>query len=351
MAEPETPDATLTIAQKSWIFLSIFALIVLALLFFQATVNTFIIILVGALITCYFRGLGDFIRHKTGLSSAVGMTISLLGTLVIVAGGAVLVGATIAAETEQLSESFPKLLEKGQHFLEVTPFGKQLVTWYDDFEVQEKLMAWGSGFFKTTFGGVGDMYIIVLIAAYFTASPTMYTGGLLRLIPPAHRPKAADVLFALYNNLFRWLIGRFISMTIVFVLTAIALAVLGVPLWLTLALITGVLVFIPNFGPIIAAFPTFLVALSVSDTIGLITLSVFFIIQFVEGSLITPKVQNRLVKLPPALIILGQVFAGSLVGVGGVIFATPIVLIFKILVEKCYVEPMEARTPLQIEPS
>lgn len=66
-------------------------------------------------------------------------------------------------------------------------------------------------------------------------------------------------------------------------------------------------------------------------------------IQISEGSFITPKIQNRLVKIPPALIILGQIFAGTLIGVWGLVFATPLVLILKILVEELYIFPMQEK--------
>src|SRR5699024_9190915 len=117
--------------------------------------------------------------------------------------------------------------------------------------------------FKTTFGGFGDIYIILLIGIYFTASPNVYKSGVLQLIPPKGQKKAEEVLLKISSNLTKWLFGTFISMSIVFSLLAIALSIINIPLWLSLSFIAGLLVFIPNFGPIIAAIPTLLVALSI----------------------------------------------------------------------------------------
>ncbi len=50
-------------------------------------------------------------------------------------------------------------------------------------------------------------------------------------------------------------------MFVVFELTAIGLAILGIPLWLVLALLASLLSFIPNFGPILALIPAALVGL------------------------------------------------------------------------------------------
>lgn len=329
--------------QKAWISISIVALTVLLILFFKATVDIFILILVGALIACYFRGLAKFIAKKTKLSPHSSLLLSVLGTIIIFSGMFFLVGATIADQTAELEESFPKLLEKAQEFIEETEIGKSASSWFNDFEASDKLGEFVSNFFKTTFGGVGDIYIILLIGIYFTTSPLVYRDGLLQLIPPKGKAKAEEVLFKISSNLTKWLFGKFISMTLVFVLTAIALAIIGLPLWLSLAFIAGTLVFIPNFGPIIAAIPTLLVALSVDLKTTVIVGILFFLIQIAEGSVITPKIQNRLVKIPPALIILGQIFAGTLIGVWGLIFATPLVLILKILIEELYIHPMQRR--------
>ena len=62
------------------------------------------------------------------------------------------------------------------------------------------------------------------------------------------------------DNLKKWLKGKIFSMTVVMILTAIGLAIVGVPMWLVLAIIAGILNFIPNFGPLIAMIPAVLVA-------------------------------------------------------------------------------------------
>lgn len=342
MANPRSnKDTGTSVAKKAWIAFSIFALIVLIILLFQATFNIFILILVGALIACYFRGLGNFIERKTKFSSGLCLTISIVGTFLVLSGLFYLVGSTIANQTAQLEESFPKLIDKAQSFLNDSELGHRVVSWYNDFEGSEKLGSFVSGFFKTTFGGFGDIYIILLIGIYFTASPNVYKSGVLQLIPPKGQKKAEEVLLKISSNLTKWLFGTFISMSIVFSLLAIALSIINIPLWLSLSFIAGLLVFIPNFGPIIAAIPTLLVALSIDLKTAVIVGIVFLVIQIAEGSFITPKIQNKLVKLPPALIILGQIFAGTLMGVWGLIFATPIILILKIVVEELYVYPMQ----------
>jgi hypothetical protein len=90
---------------------------------------------------------------------------------------------------------------------------------------------------------------------------------------PVHRQRAAPVPdrgpaagagdrpASAVSVLQRWLLGSFLSMAIVGVVTWIGLWALGIPLALVLALFAGAMVFIPNFGPLLSAIPALMLAL------------------------------------------------------------------------------------------
>lgn len=343
MAESDKSTTSLSFFQKITWGGIILALIISVFILFRATVHIFILILVGALIACYFRGVSTFLERKTKLSNAWALSISIMGTFVVLSGVFYLMGSTIVNQAAELQEAFPELLEKGETFLETTDTGKEIAAQFEKMKDSDDLSNFISNFFKTSFGGIGDLYVILLVGIYFTASPKIYRKGIIILVPPHKRDKAARLLDQLSSGLTKWLFGKFFSMALVFVLTAIALAIVGIPMWLALSFIAGLLVFIPNFGPIIAAIPTLLVALSQSTHMAITVGIIYLVIQVSEGSFITPKVQQRLISIPPALIILGQIFGGTLIGAWGVVFATPIVLILMILVKELYVKPMERK--------
>ena len=62
------------------------------------------------------------------------------------------------------------------------------------------------------------------------------------------------------------------------------------------------------------------------------------VIQQVEGDVLMPFVQRWAVALPPALGVIALVVFGLLFGVMGVIFATPLMVVVMILVQKLYVQ-------------
>ena len=84
-------------------------------------------------------------------------------------------------------------------------------------------------------------------------------------------------------------------MVLVFVLTGLGLWAIGVPAALALALLAGLAEFVPIVGPIVAAAPALLIALSAGWQTALWTLLLYLAIQQVEGTLIQPLVQHRVV--------------------------------------------------------
>ena len=109
------------------------------------------------------------------------------------------------------------------------------------------------------------------------------------------------------------------------------------PLVLTLALIAGLLNFIPNFGPLIALIPATLIALLQGTSTAIIVICMYTGIQIIQSGVEQPLVQKKMVNIPPALTIMGQVALGTLGGFWGVLLATPLVVIIMTIVNDLYV--------------
>ncbi|MGO2294320.1 MAG: AI-2E family transporter [Psychroflexus halocasei] len=343
MSENNQAQKEKTFTQKVWIVGFIFALIATILLLIEATFNIFILVLAGALAASFFRGLSDILQRKTKLKANLSLALSVIGTTLILAGLIFLIGAKVVSQTNKMQEKIPEVINMVKEELNETDVGQELIAQTKRMRSSDELMTFISKFFKTTFGGLGDIYIIFMVGAFFTVAPNLYINGIIQLIPPKHRENTEDLMKRLGSGLRRWLAGKLIAMLAVFILTAIGLIILDIPLWLTLAIIAGLLNFIPNFGPLAAMIPAVLIALSESPTMALIVAGLYMLIQLFESSFITPKTQQKLIRIPPALIIIAQIFIGSLTGIWGVIFATPLVLIIIIIVQELYVKPMNRR--------
>jgi predicted PurR-regulated permease PerM len=108
------------------------------------------------------------------------------------------------------------------------------------------------------------------------------------------------------------------------ILTFIGFAEFG-QFTLVLALIAGVLEWLPIIGPIIAAVPAILIGLTIGFPAAIAAAILYIAIQQLENNILVPKVMGDAVDLHPAVMILSLVVGGALFGIGGAILAAPTV--------------------------
>lgn len=324
--------------KKVWIATGILALAIIVLFLLKATFNVFLLVLAGTLIAIFFRGLSNLIQRKTKWKEGICAAISIVGTLLIVAGLFWLIGAKVQEQITELMETLPKTIDNAKANLNESSIGEKIMDKLSSKNSMDKAQVFAGQFFQSTFGVFGDIYVILFIGIFFTISPKTYTEGMVQLIPPNGQEKADQVLDKLGEQLLNWLKGKLFSMFVVFVLTAIGLAIIGIPLWLVLALLAGLISFIPNFGPLIALIPALLVALMQSPQTAALVAGLYILIQFIESNFITTLVQKKLLNMPPALIIIAQLLMGALTGAWGLVLATPLTVIVIVLVQELYLK-------------
>jgi predicted PurR-regulated permease PerM len=237
----------------------------------------------------------------------------------------------------------PTTIDNAKAKLNETSIGQKIVQKVSSPETAKQAQQIAGKFFSSTFGVFGDVYVVLFLGIFFTVSPKLYTEGIVALVPKRGRPKAADVLNVAGDHLKKWLKGQLFAMFVVFVLTSIGLLIIGVPLWLVLALIAGLLNFIPNFGPLIAMIPAVLIGLMQSPLSAGLVAGLYILVQMVESNFITPMVQKKLLDIPPALIIMAQLFMGPLTGGWGLVLATPILVFLIVLVQELYIKPQDEK--------
>lgn len=328
--------------KRVWTTTGIVALVVVLLWILKVVVNGLLLILAGALIALYFRGLSGLLQRKTGLSHKVSLPLSIIGSLLLLLLFFWFTGAQIQQQAAQLSETLPATIQKAKEQIGKSPIGEKLLQQAGSEQSRKRTTSMLQGFFTTTFGVLGDIYVVLFLGIFFTASPKVYVNGFLKLIPPAARPRAQGVVSHAGHTLTKWLKGQLFAMLVVTVLTLIGLLIMGVPMAFVLALIAGLLNFIPNFGPLIAMIPAVGVGLMQGPTTALLVACLYIVVQVLESNLITPQIQKRMIDMPPALIIMGQMFMGVLTGGWGLVLATPLVALLIVVVQELWVKRQEA---------
>lgn len=148
------------------------------------------------------------------------------------------------------------------------------------------------------------------------------------------KDQVEKLLGKLEDKLGAWLQGQIILSATVGVLYYLGLVILGVEFALPLAILGALMEVIPIIGPIIAAIPAVLIALTVSPLLALVVGGLYLVIQQVEGHVIVPQVMKRAVGLNPILVILAVTIGGRLLGIGGALLAVPIAVVVQVILQE-----------------
>jgi len=191
---------------------------------------------------------------------------------------------------------------------------------------------------STTLGLVANVGIILFVGIFMAVDPKLYRDGFARLFPLDRRSRAKDVLDEMGDTLFSWLLGRFMTMAITGTGTAVALLVLGVPMAITVGVITGLLAFVPNIGGFIALFLAILLAIPQGFETVVWVVGLYAALQLIESNVITPLLQQHLTSIPPSLLISIKVIMGAIAGFLGLMVATPLLAASLVLIQQVWIK-------------
>ncbi len=134
----------------------------------------------------------------------------------------------------------------------------------------------------------------------------------------------------------RFLVMKFIVSAVTGTLVGTILALFGLDLALVFGVLAFLLNFIPSIGSIIATLLPIPIALVQYDSIWTVTAVVALpgAVQIVIGNGIEPKIMGEGLDLSPITVLLALVFWGLLWGVVGMLLATPITAVLRIVLAR-----------------
>ncbi|MGN6615935.1 MAG: AI-2E family transporter [Ilyomonas sp.] len=332
---------SLSYTKKVWIAGGILSLIVIFLLLFKTLFSVVLLVFAGIMIAVFFHGFAAVLHRNVHTGPKLSVVLSVVISLLLVIGFFWFAGARLQEQISQLSDTLPGTIQNAKDKLDESAVGRKVLDFLNSSGNSEKTRSVIKHFFSSSFGVISDLYIVLLMGLFFTAGPSVYKRGIIHLLPPKAKDKGKELLDKLNTVLKKWLKGQIIGILFIAILTAIALIIIGMPLVLTLALIAGLLNFIPNFGPIIALIPAVLIGLLQGTNTAIIIVCTYTFIQIIQSAIEQPLIQKKMVNIPPALIIISQVAMGALGGFWGVILATPITAVLMTIVNDLYVKQQD----------
>jgi predicted PurR-regulated permease PerM len=327
-------------SRRTWTVVNIVVGVILALLFLWFITDVLLLAFAGILLAVFLRTLTDWISAYTGLASSWVLLLVFMVSIGVLGLGSWAMAPAINKQMTALAETVPEAVDKVEQLLKGHPIGRSILSQMQNPEEllpdQSVLLQKLTGAFSLSLEMLADIAIFFFVGLFLAIQPQLYTQGLVRLAPPAYRLRMREVLDKLGQTLQWWLLGQLLTMSIIGVLMALGMWLLGVPLALTLGILAGLLAFIPYIGPVLAAVPAVVLALTKAPVYALYALIIYAGIQFIESYILTPLIQRRTVSLPPVITLLGQVVLGILAGGLGLALATPLIAVILVLVKMLY---------------
>lgn len=185
-------------------------------------------------------------------------------------------------------------------------------------------------FIKSLFSGL-TTFAVGLVIGFFLLVSFDNFNNILSFLPRKIQKDTKALGDEIDGSLRKFVQGTFILATLVFGVCSIGFWICGLKSPLLFGLFCGITNVIPYVGPYIGGIPAVVVGLSQGPLVGIGVFIVIVIVQFIEGNLLQPIVMSKTMKLHPVTIILALLICGHFWGIIGMIVATPIVAIIKIV--------------------
>lgn len=192
-------------------------------------------------------------------------------------------------------------------------------------------------------GGVTASFIVVALTLYFLAALEGTKKAFYALAPAHSRPRLADLTERITASVGSALIGSVtlsaLNAGVVFVLHL----AIGLPFPALMAVIAFVITLIPLFGSVIFLVIGTGVAFFSSPTQALIFAVAYLIYIQVESYVVSPRVMNRAVAIPAALVLIAAMVGGTLGGVIGVLVALPVTASILLIIREVVVPKQDLK--------
>ena len=153
--------------------------------------------------------------------------------------------------------------------------------------------------------------------------------------PKDKREEIESILTQSVHLIQRYLAGMVTVIIILAFLNCIGLLLIGVEHAIFWGVLGACLVIIPYIGTTLGGLLPFLYSMATADEPWqpFAVVAMYIVIQQLEGNWITPKIVGSSVSINPFFALIGIVIMGSLMGIGGIVLAIPLLAILKLVAE------------------
>lgn len=179
--------------------------------------------------------------------------------------------------------------------------------------------------------GIGTITLSLILGLYILFDFDKFSEGFIDLLPKNIRSEATRLMGLLNDSLYSFISGTLWLSILLFVVSVIGFSIIGLNAPILVAFVCVVTNLIPYIGPYLGAAVAGAIGFSQSSIVGILTLAFILVVQTIEGNVLQPLVMSKKMNLSPITIIISLLVFEYLFGVFGMVIATPVVALLKII--------------------
>lgn len=154
-----------------------------------------------------------------------------------------------------------------------------------------------------------------------------------KILPKKYKSFLIKFSKLISRNMHSFVRATLLDALIMFVMVFVLFLIFGFKYSILLAIFIAITNIIPFVGPYIGGAPAVLLGFATSIKTGIIALLIVLVCQLVESNLINPLIMSKVTKINPLLIVITITIMGSFLGIIGMAFAVPLLILIKLSYE------------------
>ena len=289
--------------------------------------------------------------------------------LVVITGVAAVVAALVLAvvpiivdQVTQLVESIPRIVEQVNSvdwiealqvqfpLLAIDEISTQVSAALTDFFTNpDQLSELLGGVWQVAIaigGGLFAVVIVVILTLYFTASLDSMKRATYQLVPASKRERFADLTEQITQSVGRYVLGQAGLAACNGIASFIFLSIIQAPFPAVLAFIAFLFSLVPLVGTLTGSIIIVLACLipGLGSPLTALVAAIYYLVYMqVEAYLLSPRIMNRAVKVPGALVVIAALAGGSLLGILGALIAIPVAASILLIIKQVVIPRQNER--------
>lgn len=244
---------------------------------------------------------------------------------------------SISKESSNISDavnSIQKFIDDFYYKIKIISNNKTIYTIVNDLslKINRQVVGMGTRLFDTILNlgeNIIAIAIVPIISYYFLSDGDNINNKVLNFFPAKSRNLIKKISLDIDKILGKYILSQLFLCAVIGVATFIILIAFKIDFPVILSMLNAFMNIIPYFGPVFGAVPIMFVALLKSPQSALWVTLWLYLLQQIEGNILSPKITGDSVSMHPLMVIILLIIGGKAAGFMGMILAIPIGVIIK----------------------